>query len=231
MLVTISKEIWYTDKRNKKIYQNATVSHMNNRRVEAPCTVILAATNVIVFFLLTSQGMTEDGRFLLDHGAMFVPMIQEEGEYYRFLTSMFLHFGFEHLMNNMITLAVIGWNLEIEIGKFRFLLIYILSGLGGNLLSAVYDVWTGEYAVSAGASGAIFGIIGALLYVVMRNRGRIRDISGKGIVFMIVISLYYGITSGGVDNMAHIGGLMTGFVLSVLLYRKNDHKGRAFAGR
>ena len=84
MLVTISKEIWYTDKRNKKIYQKAIVSHMNNRRVEAPCTVILAVTNVIVFFLLTSQGMTEDGRFLLDHGAMFVPVIRENGEYYRF---------------------------------------------------------------------------------------------------------------------------------------------------
>ena len=66
MLVTISKEIWYTDKRNKKIYQKATVSHMNNRRVEAPCTVILAATNVIVFFLLTSQGMTEDGRIQIE---------------------------------------------------------------------------------------------------------------------------------------------------------------------
>ena len=134
-------------------------------------------------------------------------------------------------MNNMITLAVIGWNLELEIGKFRFLLIYILSGLGGNLLSAFYDIWTAEYAVSAGASGAIFGVIGALLYIVMRNKGRIRDISGKGILFMIVISLYYGITSGGVDNMAHIGGLVTGFVLSVLLYRKADRKGRTCSRR
>ena len=87
------------------------------------------------------------------------------------------------------------------------------------MLSAFYDIWTAEYAVSAGASGAIFGVIGALLYIVMRNKGRIRDISGKGVLFMIVISLYYGITSGGVDNMAHIGGLVTGFVLSVLLYR------------
>ena len=136
---------------------------MNNRRVEAPCVVMLVVTNVIVFFLLTSQGMTEDGMFLLDHGAMYVPKIREDGEYFRLFTCMFLHFGFEHLMNNMITLAVIGWNLELEIGKFRFLLIYILSGLGGNLLSAFYDIWTAEYAVSAGASGAIFGVIGALL--------------------------------------------------------------------
>ena len=204
---------------------------MKKNRMNAPCTIILAAINVIVFFVLSLRGMTENGMFLLEHGAMYVPKVIEDREIYRLFTSMFLHFGFQHLMNNMITLAVIGWNLELEIGKFRFLLIYILSGLGGNLLSAFYDIWTAEYAVSAGASGAIFGVIGALLYIVMRNKGRIRDISGKGVLFMIVISLYYGITSGGVDNMAHIGGLVTGFVLSVLLYRKADRKGRTCSRR
>ena len=85
----------------------------------------------------------------------------------------------------------------------------------------------GEYAISAGASGAIFGVIGALLYVAIRNKGRIGDISGRGILFMIALSLYYGFSSGGVDNMAHIGGLAAGFVLSVLLYRKKDRKYRS----
>lgn len=207
-----------------------TRRYMRKSKVDAPCTVMLVAINVIVFFVLTSQGMTEDGRFLLEHGAMFVPNVSEKGEYYRLFTSMFLHFGFEHLMNNMITLGVIGWNLELEIGKIRFLFIYILSGLGGNILSAFYDICTADYAVSAGASGAIFGIIGGLLYVAMRNKGRIRDISGKGILFMVAISLYYGITSSGVDNMAHIGGLVTGFLLSILLYRKGKCKDRAFPG-
>ena len=79
-------------------------------------------------------------------------------------------------------------------------------------------------AVSAGASGAIFGIIGALLYVAIRNRGRIGEISGKGLVFMVVLTLYYGFTSGGVDHMAHIGGLAAGFLMGVLLYRKRKGK-------
>lgn len=197
-------------------------------RIAAPCTILLTVINVIVFFVLTSQGMTEDGMFLLKHGAMFVPKVLEDGEYYRLFTSMFLHFGFEHLMNNMVTLVLIGWNLEIEIGKIKFLVIYILSGLGGNILSAWYEVWTMNYSISAGASGAIFGIIGALLYVAIRNRGRIGEVSGKGLAFMVVISLYYGFSSSGVDNLAHIGGLITGFVSGVLLYWKRNCKDSTF---
>ena len=198
---------------------------------KAPCTILIAAVNVIVFFVLSFQGMTEDGAFMLERGAMYVPLVIAQGEYYRLFTSMFLHFGFDHLLNNMVTLVLIGWNLEIEIGKIKFLLIYILSGLGGNILSAWWDIQTGEYAVSAGASGAIFGLIGALLYVAIRNRGRIGDISGKGIIFMIILSLYYGFTSTGVDNMAHIGGLLSGFLLSILLYWKRNRKSRAYSYR
>lgn len=199
-------------------------------RVAAPCTVLMAVINIIVFVVLTSQGMTEDGMFLLNYGAMSVPRVQD-GEYYRLFTSMFLHFGFEHLLNNMVTLVLIGWNLEIEIGKIKFLLIYILSGLGGNILSAWYEILTADYSISAGASGAIFGIIGALLYVALRNHGRIGDISGKGLIFMIVISLYYGFTSSGVDNLAHIGGLVTGFILGILLYWKRNYKDGSISGR
>lgn len=100
------------------------------------------------------------------------------------------------------------------------MIIYFLSGLSGNILSALWDMQTGDYAVSAGASGAIFGIVGAILYVAIRNRGRIGTITGRGILFMIILSLYYGFTSGGVDNFAHIGGLVSGLVLAVLLYWK-----------
>lgn len=196
---------------------------MNDRRT-APCTILLVVVNVIVFFCLTFQGMTEDAVFMLEHGAMYVPYVLGEGEYYRLFSSMFMHFGFEHLMNNMVMLLVIGWTLEREIGKLKFLLIYLLSGLAGNVLSSIWDVWTGDFAVSAGASGAIFGIVGALLYVAVRNRGRIGSVSGRGLAFMVILSLYYGFTSGGVDNFAHIGGLLSGFLLSVLLYWKRQSK-------
>lgn len=203
---------------------------MKKNKIKAPCTVALIAVNVIVFLFLSFRGMTEDGMFLLEHGAMYVPYMIEKGEYYRIFTSMFLHFGFDHLLNNMVILAAIGWNLEYEIGQLKFVLLYLFSGLGGNLLSAYWDIRVGDYAVSAGASGAIFGVIGALLYVAIRNRGRIGDISGKGLVFMIILSLYYGYSSGGVDNMAHIGGLIAGFLLSVLLYRKKNRKFSSVSG-
>lgn len=154
------------------------------------------------------------------HGAMYAPYVLEQGEYYRIFTSMFLHFGFQHLMNNMIMLFAMGHTLENELGRVRFLILYLLSGVGGTCVSMCQDIYTGEYAVAAGASGAIFGLIGAALYVAVRNRGRVGRVSGKGLVFLAAVSLYYGYANGGVDNLAHIGGMAAGMILSVLLYRK-----------
>ncbi len=201
----------------------------NSYQKKAYMTIMLAAVNVLIFFVLTAQGMTEDPQFMLYHGAMYVPYVAEAGEYYRLFTSMFLHFGFDHLINNMVILLVMGWNLEQEIGKIKYLIIYLGSGLCGNILSAVFEIRMEEYSVSAGASGAIFGLIGALLYVAVRNRGRIGNVTGRGIVFMIVLSLYYGFTSTGVDNAAHIGGLISGFLLSVCLYWKRKDKYRGLS--
>ncbi len=127
----------------------------------------------------------------------------------------------------MTMLFVIGWNLEQETGKIKFLMIYVLSGFCGNVLSACHDIGVHDFSVSAGASGAIFGIIGALLYIAIRNKGRIRDISSRGLVFMVALSLYFGFISGGVDNYAHIGGLLSGFVFGVILYRKGQGEYRA----
>ena len=74
-------------------------------------TIMIAAVNIIVFFALSFIGMTEDASFMAEHGAMFVPYVTEQGEYYRIFTSMFLHFGFQHLMNNMVMLIAIGYTL------------------------------------------------------------------------------------------------------------------------
>lgn len=197
---------------------------MKNKILNAPCTIAIALINMIVFAVLTWNGMTEDGAYMLEHGAMYVPYVLENQEYYRIITSMFLHFGIQHLLNNMLILVVLGMTLEVEIGKIKFLIIYLLSGIGGTSLSAYGDIYTGQYNVSGGASGAIFGVICALLYVAIRNRGRIGNISGRGILFILAISLYYGFSSTGVDNLAHIGGAVTGFLLGILLYWKRKQK-------
>lgn len=188
------------------------------QKPEALCTVILIVANVAVFLILSMFGDTEDALFMLQHGAAYAPLMVQQQEYWRIISSMFLHFGITHLLNNMVMLGALGWNLEVEIGKVKFLVIYLLSGIGGGLLSMYHDIYTENPAVFAGASGAIFGLMGALLYVVIANRGRLGRLSGRGMGFMVALSLYFGLTSGGVDNAAHIGGLICGFVLAVLLY-------------
>ena len=180
-------------------------------------TIILAVINVIVFFVLSFGGMTESATYMLERGAMFVPYVVENGEYYRFFTCMFLHFSFSHLLNNMVTLVFMGRNVELTVGKIRFLIIYFLSGLGGSVLSFAGELATGEYVVSAGASGAIFGLTGALLALALINRGQAGQFSLRDMILMIVLSLYLGFTSQGVDNLAHVGGLIIGFLVTIFV--------------
>ena len=193
------------------------------QKPEAICTVALIVINIAVFFILTMFGDTEDAVFMLQHGAMYEPNIIEGHEYYRIFTCLFLHFGITHLLNNMVLLGALGWNLELEIGTVRCVIIYFASGIIGNIVSLFYDLTLEQPAVSAGASGAIFGLMGALLYVVIANRGRLGRLSGRGMLVMVILSLYFGLTSTGVDNLAHIGGLVSGFLLAVLLYRRKQY--------
>ena len=104
---------------------------------EAVCTVGLIVVNVAVFMIMTMFGDTEDAVFMLQHGAMYEPFVIEQHEYYRMFTCLFLHFGIDHLLNNMVMLGALGWNLEQEIGKARFLAIYFVSGIAGNILSLI----------------------------------------------------------------------------------------------
>lgn len=190
------------------------------QRPEAVCTIALIAVNVAVFFILSLFGDTEDAVFMMRHGAMYGYLVTHDHEFYRLFTCLFLHFGIEHLLNNMVILGALGWHLEQQTGRIRFLLIYFGSGLCGNIVSLIFHGAAQEHTVSAGASGAIFGLMGALLWVVIANHGRLGRLSGRGMLVMVALSLYFGLSSSGVDNYAHIGGLLSGFLLALLLYRK-----------
>lgn len=191
------------------------------KRLDIPVVgTLLVLANVLVFLVLSLLGNTEDSQFMAEHGAMYPSLVLENGEWYRLFTSMFLHFGVLHLMNNMVMLFFAGKYLEHAVGKIRYLLIYFAAGLGGSLLSLYMMVQTNDMAVSAGASGAIFGVIGALLWVAIQNRGRFENLTTRGLLFMIVLCLYYGFTTTGVDNWCHVGGLLSGFLVSLLLYRR-----------
>ena len=189
------------------------------RRRPAYINGVLIAVNILYFFLLEFHGSTENAAFMVEHGAMYVPLVVREGEYYRLLTAVFMHFGISHLVNNMVILFVLGDNLERALGKVKYLVFYLICGVGANVFSMVVSIREYELAVSAGASGAIFGVIGGLLYVVIRNRGRLEDLSTRQLALFVACSLYFGFTSTGIDNAAHVGGLVLGFLLAAIFYR------------
>ena len=162
------------------------------------CTII--AINVIYFLYLEIAGSSENTAFMISKGAMYAPLVLEEGQYYRLLTAVFMHFGINHIMNNMLVLFFLGDNLERALGRVKYLIFYLLCG--------------------AGASGAIFGVVGGLLYAVIVNRGQLEDLTTRQLGIIVLLTAYHGFTSQGIDNAAHIGGLLLGVVLGIIFYRK-----------
>ncbi len=189
----------------------------------APVNVCLIIINIVVFLYLEMQGSTSDVFFMVDHGAMFPPLLEDVKQYYRLFTCMFLHFGLQHLASNMIALFFIGDNVERSLGKVKYLILYLLSGIGASSFSLMFAYIGGNDVVSAGASGAVFGVVGALLWMVIRNHGRLEEMTTLKVLIMIAYCLLSGFTSQGIDNAAHVGGLITGVLLAMLLYRKKEH--------
>jgi len=173
-------------------------------------TWILLAAIVIVFGLETLAGGSTEIEVLVRLGAKVTPLIVA-GEYWRLFTSIFLHIGILHLAFNGYALVVLGPEVERIYGSLRFALIFVLSGLLGSLASYAFS-----YTLSAGASGAIFGLIGALAAFFLLHRERLgawgRARLGN-IAILIAINLVFGFTQQGIDNLGHIGGLIGGLGL------------------
>lgn len=182
--------------------------------------IAIIVVNVAAFLYLETKGSTEDARFMAACGAVYEPAVLYGKEYWRLLTAVFLHFGVEHLANNMLLLFVLGDNLERALGKIKYAVFYLVCGIGANVVSLAVNLVRGNVVVSAGASGAIFGVIGGLLYAVVINRGRLEDLSTRQMVMLAALSLYHGFTSKGVNNVAHLAGLVLGVVMGAVLYRK-----------
>lgn len=187
-------------------------------------TIALVVANVITYLVLEWLGDTTNGFFMAEHGAMYPDFIRINHEWWRIITAGFLHFGAVHLVNNMVILYCMGSRLERVTGHLKYFLIYLVSLIGAGLLSYGMMLRTGAYAVSAGASGAIFGVIGGFLWIVILHRGRFEQITTRGIMMMIVLTIYYGFSSAGIDNWGHIGGLLAGFSATVILYHRNRQK-------
>lgn len=175
---------------------------------------IWLALEIIGVTVFGVRNATENGQFMLLFGAKYNDLISD-GEWWRLLTAAFLHFGLFHLLMNSFSLYQLGPQVERLFGRGRFLTIYLLAGLYGNLLSYLFSP-----SLSAGASGAIFGLLGAFIAYLRRYRqlfGAAGQSALRSMLVVVGINLVYGLTSGVVDNYAHLGGLAAGFILGELL--------------
>lgn len=185
-------------------------------------TKSLILTNVIVFgaMLIYGAGLWHSQNIVqLAWGANFGPATQD-GQWWRLASAMFLHFGALHLILNMWALWDAGQLVERMYGHVRFTSIYLVSGLFGNLVSLVFQ---GNSAVSGGASGAIFGIYGALLIYLWFNRLEIslrefRWLFGGATAFSLA-TIVFGFIVPGIDNSAHVGGFTAGILTSIFLLK------------
>lgn len=181
--------------------------------------VILIAVNIVVWLVMCVKGDTRSAQFMYEHGALY-PTDVLDGEWHRLISAMFLHFGAEHLISNMFMQYFLGDMLLRALSQWKFVLIYVLAGIGGNVTSFVMMLLTDDFAVAAGASGAIYGIIGALLWVVLRNGGKFESISVPRMLLATALYIGYGFTTEGVDAWAHLGGALVGFLAAIVLYRR-----------
>lgn len=193
-----------------------------NRLKQAPVvSTALVIINVIVYILcIITRGM------LYNDGILDAESVIYGKEYGRILWAMFFHADTSHLFNNMLILFFLGAMLEREIGHIRFGAFYFLSGIGGNILSLVMKVLHNDSAGSLGASGAVFGLDGVLLAMVILSGRRMESVTPTRVVLMIALSLYSGFTGGNVDNAAHVGGLIVGFLAGGIMCMIQNRKDR-----
>jgi membrane associated rhomboid family serine protease len=180
--------------------------------VEAPATVVLVALNVLVYLITVYQGagISAPGGKVFDDGALVGALIYVDGDWYRIVTAMFLHASLLHLAFNMLALFWLGTIVEQAIGTWRYLLVYFVSGIAG---SAGALLFSSPQAVTVGASGAIFGIMGALLVLEYRATG---TFAGQALG-LIAVNLLLTFAIPNISKGGHVGGLVGGILATFAL--------------
>lgn len=198
----INKESFAKSKRVEKIFskKNPFITHA----IMIICMILFIAMYVF------GNG-SNNIKTLIDFGGNAV-IYTKMGDYYRLFTSIFLHAGIFHLLCNMYSLYVLGPQVESFYGKIKYLSIFIISGISGSLLSTALS---GNNTISVGASGAIFGLLGAILYFGYHYRVYLGNVLKSQIIPLIILNLAIGFTFSGIDNLAHIGGLIGGVFASM----------------
>jgi rhomboid protease GluP len=182
-------------------------------------TYSLIFVNVIVFLISVylSKDIIDINPNVLDYLGAKDNALISNGEYYRLLTSTFLHSGIIHITMNMYSLFAIGPLVEKYYGRLRYILIYLLSGIFASLASFILSPY-----MSVGASGAIFGVLGATLVMAYKLRERIGKSFLKNVMIVVVVNLIFSFSIPNIDVYAHLGGLVSGVILSGIMYRERS---------
>lgn len=206
LLVNVTNDI-----NAKSVKENETYTKIftPKKAIITPMLITICFLTFIAMYIFGAG--SEDIKTLLLFGANSQALIKA-GQVWRLVTSIFLHIGLVHLLVNMYALYIIGRQLEGFIGKTKFLIVFLGSGIIGSLLSVVM-----HSAISAGASGAIFGLLGSLLYFGYHYRLYLGAVLKTQIIPVIILNLLIGFLLPGIDNFAHIGGLVGGYLITMAL--------------
>lgn len=206
LLMKITNDI---NKKNEEINKQAEAVFKMRKTLITPILIFLCC---FMFFAMYIWGFGSDDNATLIHFGALVPSLIRSGEFYRLISCTFLHIGMVHLLCNMYCLYVVGTQIENFFGKIKFLIIYFFSALCGSLLSMA----TGEH-IGAGASGAIFGLFGSLLVFGYHYRVYLGTVIRSQVIPLILLNLGLGFILSGIDNAAHIGGLVGGTLITMAL--------------
>lgn len=183
-------------------------------RKQFPVITTILALQIMIFFVMTLNGGTTDYDVLIRFGAKVNGLINE-GEWWRLITPIFIHIGLMHLLFNSFALYIFGPTAEWLFGRFWFILFYVFAGVGGNIASYFFN----PGSISAGASGAIYGLFGMYVYLFLGAKRFVDPDTGKGILVLVAINLVLSF-SQGIDLAAHLGGLVSGFLMTAILIKK-----------
>ncbi len=182
-----------------------------------PVTTFFLLANATVFLLMVFSGGSKDYDTLIRFGAMY-DAAPYDAQWWRYLTAVFVHIGFEHWLFNSFAIYVFAPPLERIMGRTAFFALYLLSGVAGNVVSdALHHI---PNLISAGASGAIFGVYGAFIFMGLFRKDLLDRQSRKIALVILGVGAVYSVVVPHIDFYAHLGGFAAGFLLFGLLRRK-----------
>ena len=178
-------------------------------------TFALLAIMIVYFIFVTINGGSTNGEVLVRYGALYPPFILEYNQWYRLVTSIFMHIGVMHIVFNGYALYAFGPQIERLMGAKKYLLFFLLTGIGGNLATFFFNF----VSISAGASGSLFGLFGAFLYLVHRHKDMVTPEGRKSILSLLGINLALTLLVPSISITAHLGGLVIGYLPSYIFIK------------